>query len=89
MTYTVLQERGNSFNISKEQALLGLEEGLYSRLQLVNRDPNKKTTIDYFICEPYLKFQVFDTKVHHVGEFNSASKAIELAELSVLVDETE
>ena len=87
MIFTVIPIRGDNIKVSKEQAIIGLQDGTYKRIAVTSGNSKKSATVDRFNCEPYEPFQIFDTKVHNVGGCQSAVEAIELAELSALVDE--
>ena len=88
MDYFAIVGRGEQTKINREKAIDGLAEKAYHRVQISNGTVESNVTIDRFNCEPYQPFQVFDRKIHHAGGCHSASEAVELAELSIMVDET-
>lgn len=75
--YYSITPTGEEISVSVEEAINQLELGLISRLKL--RANNKVTSIDYFICGNYPKFQIWDDKTHHVGATSSAARAIDEA----------
>jgi hypothetical protein len=83
LNVTVFRGQTNSF-ITREQAIQGLSGGTMWFVELGN---GKKATVEHLAeCGPK-PFHVFDSKKWEVGDFFSAKEAVELAELSVQVDE--
>jgi hypothetical protein len=71
--------------VNRQQAIQGLTDGTIWFLELGN---GKKATVEHLAeCGPK-PFHVFNSKKWEVGDFFSAQEAVELAELSVQVDES-
>ncbi|MCX6659076.1 MAG: hypothetical protein NTX81_01655 [Candidatus Bathyarchaeota archaeon] len=71
--------------VKREEAIQGLTDGTMWFIELGN---GKKATVEHLAeCGPK-PFHVFDSKKWEVGDFFSATEAVELAELSVQVDES-
>ena len=82
-----MKDRGRTESLTREVAIQGLSEQTVWRLDVQNGS-NKKSSVDHIEgIGNAPKFHVFDSKLHHAGAELSPTKAVELAELSVLCDE--
>jgi len=71
--------------VNRGQAIQGLADGTMWFIELGN---GKKATVEHLVECGSKPFHVFDSKKWEVGDFFSAKEAVELAELSVQVDES-